>query len=376
MISFEPSEDEQALRETVRRFAAEHIRPHLRVSEDSGVPDQLIRSYWQLGLALMTHPVEIGGAGLDLRALSLVEEELAWGDPGVSAALPRASLAGDVLSALDPQIAARWLSSFNSEAPVFSAAAVFEGEGAVPCRAEATEAGYRLNGKYIDVAAGRAEWILLRAVLEGELALFVLPAGTTGVSFVPHSHRLGLRAAGYGYLDLDGSVISGNCLLARGAVARSALARGLQRDLVTWAARAVGVSRASLEYAAGYATERKAFGKPIAEHQAVAFMIADMGILVEGARSLLWHAAWALDREAPDGPDSALSAAAFAAETAVSVTTDAVQVLGGHGYVQDHPVEKWMRDARCVANVLELTGSSLGSLLTSGQSAEGAEVSA
>ncbi|HZV03379.1 MAG TPA: acyl-CoA dehydrogenase family protein, partial [Planctomycetota bacterium] len=119
------------------------------------------------------------------------------------------------------------------------------------------------------------------------------------------------------------------------------------------AARLVGCCRAASEYANKYATERKAFGKPLYEHQALAFMMADMATKIDACRWLVWRAAWRLDQEG--GADQALAEAAVATKHAidlsVEVTSDAVQVLGGHGYIQDHPVEKWMRDARCLGLV-------------------------
>jgi alkylation response protein AidB-like acyl-CoA dehydrogenase len=220
-----------------------------------------------------------------------------------------------------------------------------------------------LNGTKSDsIAADRAEWVLAAVQAGDEPLLFAVPADA--VRFAAERHRLGLRAACYGTVQLDGCAVSADQIMARGAPAARAIAAALERDVLLWSARAVGTARAAFEYAVRYATERQTFGKPIAEHQGVAFMLADMGIAVDAARYLVWHAAWAIDSNLSDLAEHVHGAAAFATEATVRVTTDAVQVLGGHGYIQDHPVEMWMRDARTIANLAAQSVSLLRRLAT------------
>jgi len=368
MISFEPTEDELALQQTVHRFAAERIRPALRECEEAnGVTEELTRAFWEIGLAQMTCPSPVGGAGLGWRTAVLAEEELAWGDPGISVALPRPGFTGEALAALGEDVQRRWLAPLVADPPQIASAAVFEGgssaDGGSACQVSPRNGGIVVSGTKHDVAAAdRADWILVTGRLGGELALLALPRDTPGIGFVPAPLRLGLRAARYGRLSLQECRASNEAVLARGDAAGAALSRALKCELVMWAARAVGTARAAFEYAARYATERRAFGRAIAEHQAVAFMVADMGIQVDAARTLVWQAASAVDTQAPDTAGLASSAADFATDAALKVTNDAVQVLGGHGYIQDHPVEKWMRDARALANIAQRVVGTLRTL--------------
>lgn len=357
MVSFQPTEDEQVLCDAVRRFAIEQVRPALRSCDEQGdLPDRLARSFWQLGLALMHQPAHLGGSGLGAGPAALVEEELAWGDPGVSAGLPRPGLAGSVIDALDEATQRRWLEPFTREMPAYGAAALSD-----PWPGQAATISARLEGEEIildgwveDVAnPDRAEWILVGVGLEAAPLLLAVSANVPGISFAPDPGRLGLRAARYGRLTFHNSPVIRGDVLCEGQLAATALRRALERDVLAWAARATGTARAALEYAVRYSLERHAFGRPIAEHQAVGFMLADMAILVDAARALLWQAAWAVDTAADRAEDLTPSAALFARDAVVRVTTDSVQVLGGHGYVQDHPVEKWMRDARCIANMID-----------------------
>jgi acyl-CoA dehydrogenase len=355
MISFEPTEDEITLAATLRRFAQDRMRPVARQCEVQGqLPDTLVCSFWDLGLALMNYSPDLGGAGVGQRTAVIAEEELGWGDAGIAAALPRPGLAGDVISGLDNGVQSRWLSPFALNSPCFATAAIGEGLDRNAVSATRTDGGVLLEGHaYAVPSPARAEWILVLAVLGDELVLLMVPRGAAGLSFTVDGTILGLRGSGFGTIALDHCLVASEMLLASGCEARRALVIGLQRDILIWTARLVGLSRAALEYAVEYAAERVTFGKRLAEHQAMAFMVADMGTAIDAGRCLLWYAASALDTASPQISESepVRSAAAFVAESAVRVTTDAVQILGGHGYVHDHPVEKWLRDARTMANV-------------------------
>jgi alkylation response protein AidB-like acyl-CoA dehydrogenase len=353
MISFQPTEDEVTLAATLRRFAQDRMRPVARQCEEQGhLPDTLACSFWELGLALMNYSPDLGGAGLGQRTAVIAEEELAWGDAGIAVALPRPGLAGDVISGLECGLQSRWLSAFALDEPCFASAALCEGRDRNTLSATRTDGRVVLEGcAYAMPAAERTDWILVTAVLDDDLALLALPLRTAGLSFTLDGTTLGLRGSGFGTLKLDHCSVAPEMLLASGDDARRAFVIGLQRDVLIWTARLVGVSRAALEYAVEYAAERKTFGKRLAEHQVIAFMAADMGTAIDAARCLLWHAACLLDTAGPQVSDLVRSAAAFAAESAIRVTSDAVQILGGHGYVQDHPAEKWLRDARTMANV-------------------------
>jgi alkylation response protein AidB-like acyl-CoA dehydrogenase len=356
MISFAPTEDEATLVQVTHEFAHERVRPALRLGEESrGVPAELERSFWRLGVGLAHYPPARGGGGLSLRAAVMVEEELAWGDVALAAALPRPGLAGDVLGALDTPNALAELSRLLGDEPARGALLFAHLGGRDVAHANQPGTGeITLHGKSPGVpAADHAQCVVVATTLGATPAIVTLPEHGAGWTFHPEDDVLGLRAMRLGTVVFERCCVPQERTLGRGEIATAALRRGLVVALLRWAAWAVGVGRAAFEYAAGYAVQRRTFGRPIAEHQAVAFLIADMGIGVDAARSLVWEAAWAADTGHANHLALVAAAAHYGADQAVRTTTDAVQILGGHGYVQDHPVEKWMRDARTLANVLQ-----------------------
>jgi alkylation response protein AidB-like acyl-CoA dehydrogenase len=186
--------------------------------------------------------------------------------------------------------------------------------------------------------------------LESDLRLLWIPIQRAGVRLAIDSHDLGLRAAPLGKMFFERVRLSADDILAEGETASRAFQLGLERELLLLTSRSVGTARAAFEYAAQYAMQRTAFGRPIADHQAIAFMVADLGIRVDAARALLWNATWAVDAANPNCDAAVRAACEFSFDHVVGLTSDALQILGGHGYIQDHPLEKWMRDARTLAN--------------------------
>ncbi|BAS26082.1 acyl-CoA dehydrogenase family protein [Limnochorda pilosa] len=354
MISFQPGQEEKDLRDLAREFAETRLRPAARAAEGEGEPPgELAQAYEELGLGSIALPEALGGAGLGMVAACLVEEELAWGDPGLALALGQrgaalafaADLLGDDSAPMPADLvgpgALLW-----PQAPDDPRA----GTRGITFTVQAhpgSSAEHALYGR-VPAAAGaaHASWLLVAANLGEETALFRVTPGGPGVQVAPVPHPLGLAAAGFGELALEGAEVDAGALLWRGDPRTPALLRARERARLRVAAQLVGTARAALEYATGYAAERQAFGEPIARFQGVSFMVAEMAMEVEAARNLLWQAAWRLDRgKAPAGAAQALLQARAAA---VAVTSGGVQVLGGHGYMADHPVEKWMRDARAL----------------------------
>lgn len=348
MIAFEPSSEQRTIVEQVRAFAAEEIRPAYRTCEEAGrVSAGIAERAHGLGLSLLEYPEALGGLGLGMGTRVLVEEELAWGDAGIATGLPGPGVAGyAVLECASAAQAVGLLAPFATGAPRWGTLALAEDvpgfePGGVALSPVREGRGWRLRGRKFPVAPLAADLVVVVAVGP---ELFALSQEAAGIVFGPPQPGLGLGAVPSGELVLD-------CLVDESARLERPLRleRVIERARLVVAARAVGLARAAFEYAARYATERRAFGKSIAEHQAPAFMIADMGIAVDAARALLWRAAWRFDTQ-PEAAtvDVAMSLAA-ALEAAMAVSSDAVQILGGHGFMQDHPVEKWMRDARTLA---------------------------
>ncbi|MGE0709213.1 MAG: acyl-CoA dehydrogenase family protein [Planctomycetota bacterium] len=368
-ISFELGEDLQDIVDAVHAFAEEQVRPRLHEAEREGIPDDLAAAMHELGLTTLVLPESVGGLdSLDLRAATLVSEELAWGDLGVAAAIPGARSAGAcVLELGTPEQVARLLGPFGDEGEGWRRSgtlAFVEGPfGISPAAVETTATkdgdAWVLRGRKRYVWA--AETADLTVVLARDpqsaapdpwdrLVLLAVSGRPSGLRAEEADRTLGLRAARHATLHLEGVRVPAADRLGTGAPGelRAALQRVVARKRVLDAARLVGCMRAASEYAFKYATERQTFGVYLYEHQALAFMMADMATLTEGARNLVWRAAAALDKREAAGLELARQALDEAMRYAREVSSDAVQVLGGHGYIQDHPVEKWMRDARTV----------------------------
>jgi acyl-CoA dehydrogenase len=315
MISFSPEEDERLLAESARSFAADILRPRLREHEAArAVSEDARRAFHSLGLVGMDLPEELGFGGISLVARALVEEELAAGDLGAAVALDATGLACEVLRAFHEQRKGL-LTPFLDD----------------PLRRAALAVGRSVLG-------GARAQLFVR--VDAEMCAWVVEGAQSAQE---DGDVLGLAELPPATVQLSGGEKLGD--------AREGLKAALLRNAGVNSARAVGCARAAFEHARRYAEERTAFGKPIGHFQAIAFLLADMATEIEGARALTWRACRALDLGAADAPLRLGQARAHSSEMLDFVTSNAVQILGGAGYVQDHPVEKWMRDARVLAQI-------------------------
>jgi alkylation response protein AidB-like acyl-CoA dehydrogenase len=334
---FEPEPDDELalLAETVRSFAADAIAPRMREAEAARRVDPAVHTaFREIGLDRLEIPEEAGGAGLGARARALVNEALGAADPG-------AALALDPLGpALYPL-----LELGGTEELVRFAAPVLEAPAARAVLVTAAEAGLEVRA---DGMTGRIPWVPadrvdLLVVLDAEEALVVRAAEGVALAPLPGA---GLRAAGASELRLAGAPVAARLRGAPGA------ARALARARLAVAGLLVGVLEGAAGFARAYALEREAFGRPIAHHQALAFLLVDLHAAVDGARLLLHEAAWQVDAGLATAAATAAAAFAEAVEAARLVGPSAVQVLGGHGFMQDYPVEKAMREARALGSLL------------------------
>ena len=358
MISFALEEDQQLIQETVRKFAADSIRPAMRELEKSGIPEKLRRQFHELGLGLIDLPESVGGQGAGLVTAALVHEELAYGDPGAAVALWAPHLAAQAIFALGTEEQQqRFLSRFAATDGWSRLGSVawadkqplLEGFSTV---ARKDGADWILDGhKAFVVNGGIADLTVVFAQLEGtsgwdQIAAFVVEAGNPGLKAGERHALLGLEAVHAAEIRLEGCrVPDGNRLGGEGELG-ARIERLFARAMLVNAARQVGLGRAAYEYALGYTQERKAFGKPVAHFQAISFMLAEMAMDVEAARWMVWRAATELDKGVWT---STVAAAAHANEAAWRVADNGVQLLGGAGYVRDYPVEKWLRDTKALA---------------------------
>jgi acyl-CoA dehydrogenase len=352
MYSFEPSEDQKTLIEAVRRFASRELRAGMRQADESAeLPAAWMRSGWQLGLLAGSLPEEYGGFG-ERSALTgtLAAEELAWGDlAGALALLAPNLVALPVLLCGSAEQRAELLPAFAGEEHRPAAAALMEPRlgfdpTALETSAERRNGSFVLNGRKCNVPfAAEAEWMLCYATLEGETQAFLVERGAPGLAVGERERNMGLNALPlYGVELTDCAVPAARRLGGEGGADLAPLRDAAQ---VAWAALAVGVARGAYEYALDYARKRQAFGEAIAQRQSIAFMLAEMATEVEAARLLAWEAAWLLDR-GQDASQAAYLARVMADDMALMVTDRAVQILGGHGYIRDYPVELWLRNAR------------------------------
>jgi len=355
LIDFEPTEEQALVVETVRQFAANEIRPRARAADEAKAPaGEAIAAAHALGLVANALPTQHGGGGERSAVLgALVAEELAWGDLASALAILSPALVGfpvaDFGSAAQQ---AALLPRFASGSFVPGALALVEPAfGADPFRprtqAKRDGAGYVLDGRKCMVPwLDGGDTVLVFADEGGEAQGFLVPRVAAGLTATPESY-MGIQALPTVELALAGVRVPADARL--GGERGSHLARVIARGRVALAALGVGVARAAFEVARDYAKEREAFGTKIAQKQAIAFLLAQMAIEIDGARLLTWEAAWRLD-QGEDALREATLAFDQVRRIGLDVADGAVQVLGGHGYIRDYLPELHLRNARGFAS--------------------------
>jgi acyl-CoA dehydrogenase len=358
MFSFHPTEEQQLIVDTVRDFAREQLRPHSHEANESRtLPADVLASARTLGLIPANIPEAYGGFGEKHSAILgvLYAEELAYGDLSSTLhLLAPASVATPLLKFGTEEQKQRYLPRFADE-KFFASAALIESKwnfdpSALNTTAQRTENGYVLNGRKNFVTAkenGAAPDLLFvyaKDESSGTTQAFLVESSQEGVAVGERERNMGLWALPAYTLTFDEVEVP---LAAKlGGAEGSKVQELLAYARVGAAAVATGVARAGYEYAQEYAKQREAFGKPVAQFQAIAFMLAEMRIAVESMRLLTWEAAWKLDESHSDAGQAAVLAKQYADEYALQVADRAVQVLGGHGYIREYPVERWLREAR------------------------------
>lgn len=374
-ISFAPSDEQRELVGLAHAFAAERLRPaaaqmQREVAEGGNgawaLPDGLLGQAAEAGLLSYAIPEPHGG-GVDPVTCAMLMEELSWGDPGLASLLGSAQLfAGGLLAAedsIDPDVREHWLARVCDPAGAIAAIAFSEPHAgsdlaSIRTRAERDGDGWVLHGEKTWITGampGAAALLVFARTGEagaGGISAFIVPGDAAGVSY-QKLDLLGLRTSYTGQVFLDQVRVPDDHVVGGVDGGFLTAMRFFAHSRPQVAASALGIARAAFEYAVEYANEREAFGKPIMHRQGVSFLLADMGMQLEAARALTWRACDAAAR----GEDVGLVgsyAKAFASDVAMRVTTDAVQVMGGAGLSADHPVERWMRDAK-VLQIVEGT---------------------
>jgi acyl-CoA dehydrogenase len=352
MYSFEPSEEQKMLVDATLKFATKDIRQAAHEADEMGqLPRALIDKGWELGLLQASIPERYGGFG-DRSAMNMVlaVEELAYGDLATAMAILAPGLfALPILLGGSEEQKQTYLPDFCEGGYLPASAALIELRHDFQPESLRTTASKKgdnwvLDGEkgYVPLAA-EAEFLLVYAALDGQTQGFIVRKDAPGLSIGAREQNMGIRA-----LPTYGVRLS-NCKVdladRLGGGGGHDFAPIINASRTALAAMAVGVSRGAYEYALKYAKEREAFGEPIAHRQSIAFMLAEMATEIEASRLMAWEAAWLLD-QGRDARREAYLAKITADDISLMCTDRAVQILGGHGYIRDHPVEMWLRNAR------------------------------
>ncbi|ASR37850.1 butyryl-CoA dehydrogenase [Prauserella marina] len=359
LFDLTPTEEQQLIAETVTEFAAEQLRPAAAEADTKlAPPDGLLGRATELGVTLVGIPEELGGVGTERSVVTnaLVAEALAHGDLGLAVAVLAPSAVSTALVQWgDEDQQATYLPAFVGENVPAAALALQEPVALFDpfrpgLRAKRTPRGYRLDGvKSLVPRAAQAELFIVSADLEGRgPALFIVESGSSGLT-CEGEPAMGLRGAATSRLLLDKVELPASALL--GEAKPEVFADLVRLSRLGWAALACGTSKAVLDYVIPYVNEREAFGEPVSHRQGVAFQVADIGIELEGMRLVMLRAAARAEQGKPYAREVAL-ARKLAADKGMRIGNAGVQLLGGHGFVKEHPVERWYRDLRAVG-VLE-----------------------
>ena len=364
-MKFDLDEEQSDIRDMVRRFTEQEIIPYAEAwDETHHFPREAYHKMAGLGLMGMTTPEEYGGSALSRLSGALVYEELAKGEMATAVGLSvHNMITGSIARFGNQQQRLRWVAGLASGQLLgaFSLSEAGSGSDAasLQCRAEHRDDVYVLNGTKMWVTnGGEAEIYLLMARTGGNkgsagISCFVVEKDTPGFSFGKTERKMGLNSSPTRELIFENcEVPAANRLGEEGQGFKIALS-SLDGGRINIGAIAVGVAQAAFEIARDYAGQREQFGQPISAFQGIQFMLADMAMKIEAARLLVYKAAYKLDA-GQNASMHASMAKCFATDTAMEVTTNAVQVLGGAGYVRDYPVERYMRDVK-VAQIFEGT---------------------
>ena len=357
MLDFSLSKEQLEIKERAHEFAVKFMRPVARKYDETGEwATDVYKVAFDYGYLQALVPVEYGGSGKSQVEEAIVCEELAWGCGGLYTSIMANGLAmTPILVAGSPEQKKKWLGMIAEE-PRFAAFSLSEPNagsdaGAMSCRAEKRGDKYIINGtKCYCTNGGYAEWYTLFCSTDPNkgargTSCIVVPRDTPGLVVGKALDKMGQRASNQVELYFNDAEVPVENILGREGMGFIIAMKTLDQTRAAVAAGGVGVARAAYEIALEYAKTRIQFGAPIFANQAISFMLADMAKKIEASRLLTWQAAWLTDNNIKNSKQRAI-AKTFATDTAMEVTTDAVQILGGNGYSRDFLVEKCMRDAK------------------------------
>lgn len=353
-----PTDDQKMIVETVQEFAAEILRPAAYDADaKAAAPKDLLERAAELGITLINVPEELEGAASERGAVTnaLVAEALAHGDMGLALPILAPSGVAVALSQWGTDAQQKtYLPAYTGENVPQSSVVIAEPRAlfdpfALQTKAVRSPSGYRLTGvKSLVPAAAEAELFVIAAELDGRPALFLVESDSKGL-VVEADPGMGLRAGGLGRLILEDVAVGTDAILGDGDAATRAeeYADAVRLARLGWASLAAGTGRAVLDYVIPYVNEREAFGEPVSHRQAVAFMVANIAIELDGLRLVTLRGASRAEQGLSFGREAAL-ARKLATDKGMQIGLDGVQLLGGHGFTKEHPVERWYRDLRAI----------------------------
>jgi acyl-CoA dehydrogenase len=356
VVDFTLTDEQKDLREMAHAFAEKDIRKVAADYDRDGTwPQDVIEKAWEIGLMNTHTPAEYGGPGLDYLSGCLIEEELGWGCSGIGTSLAANGLASAPVALGGSEEVKKEYLGMLTEGPKLASFCLTEpdaGSDVSGMKTTAIKKGDKwvINGSKCFITNGQyADWYTVYAKTDKDaghrgISAFVVPRDET-IVIDKKEDKLGQRASNTATVTFNETEIPAGNILGEENHGFKLAMMVLDRTRPGVAAMAVGIARAAFEHACEYAKERQQFGVPIAMHQAVSFMIADMATKVEAGRLLTWQSAALLDQGLRNSL-AASHAKRFAGDSAMEVTTDAVQVFGGYGFIKDYPVEKLMRDAK------------------------------
>ena len=354
LFDIAPDDEQQMFQEAVREFAANEVRPAaLGADAECATSVELLAQVNELGVNMLGVPEELGGVMHEQAAVTavLIGEALGHGDMGVAyAALASGAVATAIGHWGTAEQEATYLPAFTGEDVPTAALAILEPRPLfdplkLETKARRDGEDWVIDGtKSLIARAKECELFIVAAETEDGPALFVLESGASGLS-VEAEPAMGLRPAATGRLLLEGVRVPSGALMAEGE--GEAYVECIERARIAWCALAVGASQAVLDYVIPYVNERTAFGEPISNRQAVAFAVSDIGIETDGMRLATYRAASRADQGESFSREAAL-ARRLCASKGMKIGSEGVQLLGGHGFVKEHPVERWYRDLRAI----------------------------
>jgi acyl-CoA dehydrogenase len=357
MVDFALTDEQVSLQELARKFARGEMAPHAAECDKAGrFPEEIYRKAWELGLMNLNVPTEFGGSGLGLLEQAVIVEELSRACAGMTTSIIANCLALEPIllggspeqkqSTLTPFCAEYHLASFCLTEPS-------SGSDASSMKTRARKEGdeYVLDGEKCFITNGPHAFLYTvfastdPAARAKGISAFIVPRATPGVTPGREEEKMGHRASSTSTVRFEGARVPvANRLGAEGDGFSIAM-RTLDQTRTPIGALATGIAQAAIDHAAAYSLQRHTFGKPIAEHQAIQFKLANMAQELHAARLLTWHAAWTIDHGAKGTLESSI-AKCFASDAAMRIADEAIQIFGGYGYMKEYPVEKLLRDAK------------------------------